>query len=231
MGQYHMTVNLDKREFIMPHKLGAGLKLWEQLANDIGPGKALVVLLAHPDQRGGGDFDVDKNWHGPERKDMTKEGPMPEEYPAIAKRTIGRWRGDRIAIIGDYAEDDDIEGMRSDDDPISQIYGLCADPRDQDDHRKWWTEQHPGEEFPGFYTDVTDDVCKVIEHELNGVFMGDGWSRWVQVGGTVSQWVGKDADAKCIEGTVTEINATSIIVEWPKKKMGQYPRDKKPDFF
>ena len=30
MGQYHYTVNLSKKEFINPHKLGDGLKLLEQ---------------------------------------------------------------------------------------------------------------------------------------------------------------------------------------------------------
>ena len=32
MGQYWKAVNLDKREFVHPHRLGCGLKLWEQLA-------------------------------------------------------------------------------------------------------------------------------------------------------------------------------------------------------
>ena len=30
MGQYHYTVNLDKKEYLVPHKLGDGLKLLEQ---------------------------------------------------------------------------------------------------------------------------------------------------------------------------------------------------------
>ena len=33
MGQYWIPVNLDKKEFIEPHKLASGLKLWEQMAN------------------------------------------------------------------------------------------------------------------------------------------------------------------------------------------------------
>jgi len=69
MGQYWVVVNLDKKEFINPSKLGTGLKLWEQLATHPGTGAALIVLLAaEREPRGGGDFDIDENWHGPERK-------------------------------------------------------------------------------------------------------------------------------------------------------------------
>ena len=67
MGQYWLPVNLDKHEFADPHDLGTGLKLWEQLGNS-GVGQALVILMAAmPEPRGGGDLDLDENWHGPER--------------------------------------------------------------------------------------------------------------------------------------------------------------------
>lgn len=148
MGQYHLTVNLDKREFISPHKLASGLKLWEQLAAEIGPGKALVVLLAHPAKRGGGDFEIGKSEYD----------PLEPEYAAIAQRTIGRWRGDRIAIIGDYAEDGDLPNRNPQDPPESVLYTLCGEP--------------------GGFKDVTDDVCTVIEHELGGKFTGEGWGNW-----------------------------------------------------
>ena len=46
MGQYWLPVNLDKREFVNPHKLGAGLKLWEQLANH--PGTCLLYTSPSP---------------------------------------------------------------------------------------------------------------------------------------------------------------------------------------
>lgn len=168
MGQYWVPVNLDKREFIAPHKLGDGLKLWELLANGW-CGKALVILCAAmPERRGGGDFDMEENWHGPERKFPEHgmvPGPMPEPYPEIAKRTIGRWAGDRIAFVGDYAEDGDLT-PRDGDPPASAIYNLCVDTR----------YLEPGEELPeGAFTDITDDVCSVIEHELDGRFEGEGW--------------------------------------------------------
>lgn len=101
MGQYWKVCNLDKKEFLDPHKLGSGLKLWEQVAANPGTGTALVILCAAmPEARGGGDLDLDDNWHGPERvfpRDNVKPGPMPTGYQAITHEVIGRWAGDRIA--------------------------------------------------------------------------------------------------------------------------------------
>ena len=166
MGQYWFPVNLDKKEYINPHKLGSGLKLWEQLAASPGVGAALVILCAAmPEARGGGDLDLDENWHGPERtfpEYNVSPGPMPEEYQAIAKRTIGRWAGNRIALVGDYAKDTDLFDGHSEmygTVPASQIYELCH-------------EEAPA---PGHWTDISEDVCRVIEHELQGKFTGDGW--------------------------------------------------------
>jgi len=154
------VVNLDKKEFVDPHTLGCGLKLWEQLANHPSTGSALLILCAAmPEPRGGGDLDLAENWHGPER---TREhnltpGPMPEAYHEIAARTIGRWAGDRIAVVGDYAEDSDLPAEFK----ASSIYDQCLQPGD--------------EGYPGAYTDISLDVCAVIEHELKGKLQGDGW--------------------------------------------------------
>lgn len=164
MGQYWKVVNLDKKEFVSPYRVGCGAKLWEHLANHPATGGALLILCAAmPEARGGGDFDLDKNWHGPERVDMTCAGQMPTDYPSIAKRTIGRWAGDRIALIGDYAEDGD---LRNSPVPASEIYGLCQ-TKDGIDEQDALT---PGE----WWTDVSADVAAVIEHELGGKFEGDG---------------------------------------------------------
>lgn len=89
MGQYHKPVNLDKKQYINPHKLGNGLKMLE-----FGQGgltvTALTVLLACSHNRGGGDLHT--------------ENPI-----------AGSWAGDRIAIIGDYTEDGDIPGINAKD--------------------------------------------------------------------------------------------------------------------
>lgn len=102
MGQYHLTANLTKKEFIHPHKLGAGLKLWEQIANPVGPAQALIVLLAGSNGRGGGDL------HG--------------AVDGRDEKIIGRWAGDRVVIIGDYGEAGDYKRKPGDVDG-AHLYG------------------------------------------------------------------------------------------------------------
>jgi hypothetical protein len=82
MGQYHKVVNLDKKQFLHPHRLGDGLKLGEFGCSSHGTMTALAYLLGVSTGRGGGDFD---------------RGSL-----------AGTWGGDRIAIIGDYAEAKDL---------------------------------------------------------------------------------------------------------------------------
>lgn len=128
MGQYWIPVNLTKKQFVHPHKLGSGLKLWEMLANTPGVGAALIILTAAmPEPRGGGDLNQD---------------PI-----------IGSWAGDRIVIIGDYADDGDLI-PHDGDVPASELYSATD---------------------TSAFTDVTDAVCRVIERELEGKFVGDGW--------------------------------------------------------
>jgi len=79
MGQYYLVVNLDKREYLYPHKFGDGLKLLEFGASGCGTMIGLAVLLADGNGRGGGDLHSDN--------------PV-----------IGSWAGDRICIAGDYAD-------------------------------------------------------------------------------------------------------------------------------
>lgn len=85
MGQYHLIVNLDKREFLHPHHLGDGLKLVEFGCSSQGTMTALALLLCDSNGRGGGDFHQEK------------AKKLEEKY-------IGRWNGDRIVITGDYAD-------------------------------------------------------------------------------------------------------------------------------
>lgn len=87
MGQYHVLVNLDKKEYLHPHRMGSGLKLgeWNQSMMMV----ALSVLLADNNGAGGGD--------------IFKEETGPGGYRLPADHS-GRWAGDRIVITGDYTD-------------------------------------------------------------------------------------------------------------------------------
>jgi hypothetical protein len=83
MGQYHMLVNLDKREFVNPHGLGLGLKQREHNgAFDGTLADALYFLTMTSPARGGGD------------------------YPQTS--ISGQWAGDRCIVLGDYTDDSDL---------------------------------------------------------------------------------------------------------------------------
>lgn len=81
MGQYYLVVNLDKKEYINPHKFGDGAKLMEFASSGGGTMLALGILLADGNGLGGGDL-----------QDV-------EDLPIV-----GSWAGNRIVIVGDYAE-------------------------------------------------------------------------------------------------------------------------------
>ena len=88
MGQYHITVNLDKREYIYPHHIGLGLKQAEQIGGfDATMGDIIFLLLSISNDRGGGDV-------------------KPTED---IKHLLGRWAGDRVLVVGDYSEEYDVD--------------------------------------------------------------------------------------------------------------------------
>ena len=132
MGQYHYIVNLDKKEFINPDELAVGRKAWEQLVSVPSTPQALFLLLLHPIYRGGGDL-------------------KPENYPN-GEEVIGRWRGERIAVIGDYAKDQDLPGDLPA--PVSQIYELCKS---------------------GVYKDVTYLVRPILAAEFEVEYYQEPW--------------------------------------------------------
>jgi len=147
MGQYWIPVNLDKKEFIDPHKLGTGLKLWEQLANNPGTGAALVLLCAAmPEKRGGGDLEK------------------------TSTNVVGRWAGDRIAIVGDYALDSDLPAEFE----ASKIYFRCRGYDEVD------SDYDDDDGIQPLYVDITKYVAEAIEHELNGKFVGEGWKSFIR---------------------------------------------------
>jgi len=92
MGQYYLTCNLDKKEYLDPHAFDDGLKLMEFGCSRNGTMLALAVLLADGNGKGGGDLHSDH-------------------------KIIGSWAGDRIVVAGDYADEDhwpeDVKGMNT----------------------------------------------------------------------------------------------------------------------
>ena len=82
MGQYHIIVNVNKCQYLNPHKLGDGLKLLEFGCSGCGTMTALALLLADSNGRGGGDLNV-------------KNDPY---------KLVGSWAGDAIVITGDYGD-------------------------------------------------------------------------------------------------------------------------------
>ena len=129
MGQYHLTVNLDKKEFLMPHKLGVGLKLRAQQGSPDSIPDALFMLLACSNGYGGGDFRDTQN------------------------NMVGRWAGDRIAVVGDYALADDLPMMFAAD----SIYGLCHSY--QVECPEWGCVA----DASSHYLDITDLIIPVME--------------------------------------------------------------------
>lgn len=163
MGQYHYAVNLDKREFIHPHKLGCGLKLVEQLGGKGGTGSALVVLLAASSGRGGGDFQSD-NW-------SAKENP---------EGIVGRWAGDRIALVGDYGVDGDLRP----EDAAGSIYARCRSEDDEDEAADEAADDPDAVKGPWF-VDITAKVADVLEREAECIYIGDGWRDCVTLWDTI----------------------------------------------
>lgn len=86
MGQYWVPVNIDRKETLNPFEFGCGLKLGEQFFCEDYLRALMLLITAMPERRGGGDLDEDD-----------------EKY-----HVIGRWAGDRVLLIGDYAEEEDL---------------------------------------------------------------------------------------------------------------------------
>lgn len=110
MGQYHKLVNLDKKEFINPHKMGSGLKLDE--FNESLVMVALSILLS--DNNGQGCGDIFKKGRG---------GPADHS---------GRWAGNRIVITGDYTA----HGTHKEERDGDNLYGSLYEEEAEDGTKK-----------------------------------------------------------------------------------------------
>lgn len=163
MGQYHKIVNLDKREFFDHYAFGSGAKLLEQHGSG-SASSALHLLLACSSGRGGGDYQSDP-WH----KDGNPDA------------VVGRWAGDRIAIVGDYAEDTDLAPEHG----AGTIYTLCLTVEDREKHReeveKSGGRRPTAEQERSIYDDITHLLVPVMEREFECVYVGDGWKNRIEL--------------------------------------------------
>ena len=145
MGQYYKVVNIDKKEYLHPHELGCGAKIWEQLASWPSTANGLFLLLTnHPEPRGGGDF------------------PDKSEAPELYE-VLGRWIGDRVVVIGDYAEKSDLP----DEYMADILYDCCCDETDFICNIEHWRTDKPDKakrmQELGRFEDITPLVRKAIE--------------------------------------------------------------------
>jgi len=146
MGQYHYVVNLTKFEYIHPHRLGIGLKAWEQLGSSASTPQALFALLLASNGRGGGDL---------------------EDHP-----TVGRWAGDRIAVVGDYGANTDLPEEFD----AGSIYSRCSDESDtpmEELSRELATDQDPR---TAVYKDITPLIRDLFRALYGATYDGsEGW--------------------------------------------------------
>jgi hypothetical protein len=149
VGQYHIPINLTKKEFIHPHRLGNGLKLWEQGASQFGVSQAIHALLAVSNGRGSGDYHDDPEF-------------------------VGRWGGDRIAIVGDYAEPGDLPA----EDRAECIY-RAREITEGDALKYYPTEEEREERLgpykPGDWKDISDLAVRFLCAEYDLEASGTGW--------------------------------------------------------
>jgi hypothetical protein len=91
MGQYHLLVNSEKKEYVNPRDLGYGAKQLEH-CGFIGDLPLVQYLLTTSSKgRGFGDFRL-------------------TDYNSAF---LGRWAGDRVFILGDYTEEGDVPRVRT----------------------------------------------------------------------------------------------------------------------
>ena len=85
MGQYFITINKTKKEYIDTYTFGDGAKFLEFMSSDMGMKEATMMLLTNA-----GDKTM--------IKDFTGQGTDDVLY-------MGHWASDSIEVLGDYAEE------------------------------------------------------------------------------------------------------------------------------
>jgi len=124
VSQVHLIVDLDRREYICPLVVGdPGCSLAEMMGGHALDGLSLLLaasskgLRARGARRGSGDFavlNIDQSWNGtgvPSYEAVNASlGMTIPELERLAEEFVGRWTGDRVALVGDYLEDADRRG-------------------------------------------------------------------------------------------------------------------------
>lgn len=155
MGQYHVWANLTKRETVkVPH---AGVKQRELFHNN--GAAALVPLLSVSNDRGGGDFRMNNG------------------ETALNEAILGRWVGDVVVLVGDYAEPDDVSGYAAPDWPdetIGEVYDLASlEPGglvDANDYRR--KQGKPELVEAQLFTDISEDFIRFAQQQGDGSVVG-----------------------------------------------------------
>ena len=127
MGQYFIVVNETKKEYLVPHDFGDGLKLMEFGASGGGTMTALTLLLRQSESAEG----IGGDYHG----DPTN-------------RMLGRWAGDQIAVIGDYCPSGMYEEAHDSYENVSieTVLMMAEDPflkQDLKERMKWRLQVYP----------------------------------------------------------------------------------------
>jgi hypothetical protein len=104
MGQYHILVNLDKKQFVSPMGIGLGSKQWEHLYGEPSLSDALYILTMVPESRGGGDL---------------LNGCSDNSKLFF----VGSWIGNRVAVVGDYTVNKDLPTYPE----FGNIYNECQE--------------------------------------------------------------------------------------------------------
>lgn len=144
MGQYYLVVNVDKGEYLNPHRFGDGLKLLEFGSSASGTMTGLAVLLADGNNRGGGDL----------RTDHT---------------IVGSWAGDRIVVAGDYADPWKFIPEHDMDELYSSCleYQLTRDIDVDEETRKEWAEANSNlyTYARDYLVDISKDVIEALKDD------------------------------------------------------------------
>lgn len=183
MGQYHLIANLDKHEFLNPWDMGEGAKLLEWGYGSGTMLTAMAILLAVSNGRGGGDY------HGNE------QDPTLDEW-------VGRWGGDRIAVVGDYAEDGDLAPEHH----AGAIWTACSNAREGEASplEERIAENETKRDAYGDYVDGWNERERAVEllqppyrnisAEMRKVIEADG----------VTRFVVEKIQTREVDGTITE---------------------------